>query len=99
MDGRLRSIDAWCETCDDVRPNEVEDPGSCRCTTCGHVELLVVGTPAKGGASLNRASPSLGNPNAAPTTRRARQVAAALDLDAEGPKPPAATRPTGRKGR
>lgn len=37
----LRIVDAYCDSCGEARRHEVtaEDPGSCRCTVCGHVQL------------------------------------------------------------
>lgn len=35
-----RKLDAWCETCSEVRVFVVQDPGSCKCTVCGHVEQM-----------------------------------------------------------
>ncbi|HLF16433.1 MAG TPA: hypothetical protein VI796_03260 [Candidatus Thermoplasmatota archaeon] len=46
MAGRdaLRIMDAYCEVCEEVRPHTVrrEDPGSCTCNVCAHVQLLMV---------------------------------------------------------
>lgn len=35
--GRL--LDYYCDVCEEVRPHEVQDPGSCKCVKCGKVQL------------------------------------------------------------
>jgi len=40
----LRTLDAMCSTCGEVRIHEATpaDPGSCMCTVCGTVQVLMV---------------------------------------------------------
>lgn len=35
-----RKVDAYCDSCKDVRVFEMQDPGSCKCSKCGHVQLM-----------------------------------------------------------
>jgi hypothetical protein len=39
----MRKLDYFCETCQDVRPHEVDaiDPGSCHCVGCGRTQVLM----------------------------------------------------------
>jgi len=37
-----RVLHAYCPACDRPRPHSIIDEGSCRCTECGRVELLMV---------------------------------------------------------
>lgn len=34
------TLDAWCPDCKEVRKFVLMDPGSCKCTVCGHVEQM-----------------------------------------------------------
>ena len=34
-----RKLDSYCDVCNEVRPHEVQDPGSCKCVVCGKVQL------------------------------------------------------------
>lgn len=36
-----RILDAYCAPCGDPVHHRLVDVGSCRCTGCGHVQLLV----------------------------------------------------------
>ena len=47
MDVGARRLDAWCDMCQDVRSCRMQDPGSCACTVCGQVILLMkpLGSP------------------------------------------------------
>jgi uncharacterized Zn finger protein len=36
-----RVLDAWCDSCTEVRKHDVLDPGSCRCQVCGQVQVLM----------------------------------------------------------
>jgi len=40
----LRTLDAYCNACQEVRPHAVraEDPASCTCDGCGACQVLVV---------------------------------------------------------
>ncbi len=42
--GERRRVDLYCETCQEVARAVVSeaDPGSCECTVCGTVQLLMV---------------------------------------------------------
>lgn len=33
-------LDAWCPACNEVRTFKLQDPGSCVCMVCGHVEQM-----------------------------------------------------------
>lgn len=39
-EGMARKLDAWCETCQEVRVHVVQDPGSCKCSKCGSVQQM-----------------------------------------------------------
>ncbi|MEK6975789.1 MAG: hypothetical protein AABY18_05555 [Candidatus Thermoplasmatota archaeon] len=36
-----RKLDSYCDVCNEVRPHEVQDPGSCKCVVCGKVQLII----------------------------------------------------------
>lgn len=53
MGGTLEgTVDAWCVNCGEVRRHDVQDPGSCKCTVCGHVEPMFA--PLKEGSAAPR---------------------------------------------
>jgi uncharacterized Zn finger protein len=37
----VRVLDAWCDSCSEVRKHDLLDPGSCKCQKCGHVQVLM----------------------------------------------------------
>lgn len=45
-------LDAWCPACKEVRTFKLLDPGSCKCTVCGHVEQMQ--RPLKPGEQVQR---------------------------------------------
>jgi len=46
-----RILDAYCDVCEEMRPHVLsdDDPGSCTCSACGHVQQMY--EPLEAGAA------------------------------------------------